>query len=62
MPSPSSQALSAQNSSTEPSRTPDTRVVIGMIGLGTVGSGVFKIFRDHPDIFFQKILCILNKI
>ncbi len=55
MPSPSGQALSAQNSAAEQSRTPDTRVVIGMIGLGTVGSGVFKIFRDHPDIFFQKI-------
>lgn len=34
---------------------PTEKVVIGMIGLGTVGSGVFKIFRDHPDIFFQKI-------
>lgn len=31
------------------------QVTIGMIGLGTVGSGVFKIFRDHPDVFFQKI-------
>jgi homoserine dehydrogenase len=31
------------------------KVVIGMIGLGTVGSGVFKIFRDQPEIFFQKI-------
>ncbi len=31
------------------------KVVIGMIGLGTVGSGVFKIFKDNPDIFFQKI-------
>ena len=36
-------------------QTSTHKVVIGMIGLGTVGSGVFKIFKDHPDIFFQKI-------
>lgn len=30
-------------------------VVLGMIGLGTVGTGVFKIFQDRADIFFQKI-------
>jgi homoserine dehydrogenase len=55
MPSPSSQALPAPNSPADNSQPSENRVVIGMIGLGTVGSGVFKIFRDHPDIFFQKI-------
>lgn len=50
-----SQALSHQNASGPNQPTTEKRVVIGMIGLGTVGSGVFKIFRDHPDIFFQKI-------
>ncbi len=54
MPSPSSQAL--PESKTMPNQTgTDKKVVIGMIGLGTVGGGVFKIFREHPDIFFQKI-------
>lgn len=55
MPSPSSQALSNQNSPAGDGRPSEKRVVIGMIGLGTVGSGVFKIFRDNPEIFFQKI-------
>jgi homoserine dehydrogenase len=55
MPSPSSQALSGQNSAASEALSSENRVVIGMIGLGTVGSGVFKIFRDNPDIFFQKI-------
>jgi homoserine dehydrogenase len=56
MPSPSSQALPEDkclvNSETS---SRGSGVVIGMIGLGTVGSGVFKIFRDHPDIFFNRI-------
>jgi homoserine dehydrogenase len=55
MPSPHGQALSEQKLSANEARTTGQRVVIGMIGLGTVGSGVFKIFRDHPDVFFQKI-------
>jgi homoserine dehydrogenase len=55
MPSPaSSQAVStsADLNSQNPS---EKKVVIGMIGLGTVGSGVFKIFQNQPEIFFQKI-------
>ena len=55
MPTPSSQALPDQNISASAARTAEQRVVIGMIGLGTVGTGVFKIFKDHPDVFFQKI-------
>jgi homoserine dehydrogenase len=59
MSSPSSHALSAQPSAEQNKPAPENQtnkqVVIGMIGLGTVGSGVFKIFRDNPDIFFQKI-------
>jgi homoserine dehydrogenase len=54
MSSPSSQALSDQQTPITP-RTKENRVIIGMIGLGTVGSGVFKIFKDNADIFFQKI-------
>lgn len=53
MPSPSGQA-EAQSALTT-GNTSKHKVVIGMIGLGTVGSGVFKIFRDNADIFFQKI-------
>jgi homoserine dehydrogenase len=55
MSSPSSQALSAQKSAEQSNPTIENQVTIGMIGLGTVGSGVFKIFQDHPDIFFRKI-------
>ncbi len=55
MSSPPSQALSDQNALNGNPQTTGKQVVIGMIGLGTVGSGVFKIFRDHSDIFFQKI-------
>lgn len=51
--SPSPQAVSGQVPSGGPS--PDNKVIIGMIGLGTVGSGVFKIFRQNPDLFFRKI-------
>lgn len=50
-----SHALPNQNTSGPDHQTTEKQVVIGMIGLGTVGSGVFKIFRDHSDIFFQKI-------
>jgi homoserine dehydrogenase len=31
------------------------RIGIGMIGLGTVGTGVFKILSEHPELFFSKI-------
>lgn len=55
MPSPSSQAVSGQDVCQPGTTTTDNPVVIGMIGLGTVGSGVFKIFQDNADIFFQKI-------
>jgi len=55
MSSPPSQALSDPNALNGNPQTTGKQVVIGMIGLGTVGSGVFKIFRDHSDIFFQKI-------
>ncbi|HEY9687377.1 MAG TPA: homoserine dehydrogenase [Coleofasciculaceae cyanobacterium] len=53
MSSPSSQAMPEEKFATQ--HPPAEKVVIGMIGLGTVGSGVFKIFKDHADIFFQKI-------
>jgi homoserine dehydrogenase len=53
MSSPSSQAMPEEKFATL--HPPAEKVVIGMIGLGTVGSGVFKIFKDHADIFFQKI-------
>lgn len=55
MSSPSSQALPDAALSAKSPGNGNDRVIIGMIGLGTVGSGVFKIFRDNPDIFFQKI-------
>lgn len=55
MSSPTSQALSESTQPENPLPNGSDKVVIGMIGLGTVGSGVFKIFRDNPDIFFQKI-------
>lgn len=59
MPSSSGQASSLVGTVTDSSSSDENlnenRVVIGMIGLGTVGSGVFKIFRENPDIFFQKI-------
>ncbi len=56
MSSPHSQAVSASlaDSALSPD-APENRVVIGMIGLGTVGSGVFKIFQENSDIFVQKI-------
>jgi homoserine dehydrogenase len=53
MPSSSCQTVSGSVSSE--SKPENKQVVIGMIGLGTVGSGVFKIFRDHADLFFRKI-------
>jgi homoserine dehydrogenase len=49
--SPIPQAVSGE----VPSNSPDNKVTIGMIGLGTVGSGVFKIFRQNPDLFFRTI-------
>jgi homoserine dehydrogenase len=55
MSSPLSQAGAQTTIAAAETQTGLQRVVIGMIGLGTVGSGVFKIFREHPDIFFQKI-------
>lgn len=55
MSSPSSHAVSDAANPLSIAQSGEKRVVIGMIGLGTVGSGVFKIFRDHADIFFQKI-------
>jgi homoserine dehydrogenase len=56
MSSPSRQAPLQQNHPAADGRTSGSgRVVIGMIGLGTVGSGVFKIFREHPDVFVHKI-------
>lgn len=54
MSSPSSQAAPESINAESPLAN-GSQVTIGMIGLGTVGSGVFKIFRDHADIFFQKI-------
>lgn len=55
MSSPTSQALSGAAHPANALPNGNDKVVIGMIGLGTVGSGVFKIFRDNADIFFQKI-------
>lgn len=55
MPLPSSHAVSDEQCSPNRTGTTETSVIIGMIGLGTVGSGVFKIFKDHADIFFNKI-------
>jgi homoserine dehydrogenase len=55
MPSPSGQTVPEQKAASGSATQTENRVVIGMIGLGTVGSGVFKIFRDNADIFFQKI-------
>lgn len=55
MSSPTSQALSGAAHPANALPNGNEKVVIGMIGLGTVGSGVFKIFRDNADIFFQKI-------
>lgn len=55
MSSPSSHALPAQQSAVQSNSAAEKQVIIGMIGLGTVGSGVFKIFQEHPDIFFRKI-------
>ncbi|WP_303674424.1 homoserine dehydrogenase [Vampirovibrio chlorellavorus] len=53
--SPSSSQAVPNASGLPLSSSVSPKVVIGMIGLGTVGSGVFKIFRDQPEIFFQKI-------
>lgn len=53
--SPSSRTVSDALLSPEGTPGGENRVIVGMIGLGTVGTGVFKIFRDNPDIFFQKI-------
>lgn len=33
----------------------EKRINIGLLGLGTVGTGVYKILKDHPAINFKKI-------
>lgn len=35
--------------------SPSTVITLGMIGLGTVGTGVYKLLQSHPAIQFHKI-------
>lgn len=28
---------------------------VGLLGLGTVGSGVVKVFQDHPDLLDRRV-------
>ncbi len=49
---PTDSSHHSQSSSTTENPTP---VVLGMIGLGTVGTGVYKILSQRSDLIFRKI-------